>query len=68
MCTTRSQFILNLRSYMFRPAAVNRDQISLCEILIIIIIFFTLKIKFKINIVTENFETNATFERQTQRK
>jgi len=53
---------------MFRPAAVNRDQISLCEILIIIIIFFTLKIKFKINIVTENFETNATFERQTQRK
>jgi hypothetical protein len=51
MCTTRSRFILNLRSYLFRPVAINRDQIYLHEILLNIIKFFTLKIKFKINVV-----------------
>jgi hypothetical protein len=48
---------------MFRPVAINRAQIYLREMLLNIIKFFTPKIKFNINIVTENFETNSTFER-----
>jgi hypothetical protein len=37
---------------MFRPADINRDQISLQVILLNVIKRFTLKIKFIINVVT----------------
>jgi hypothetical protein len=47
----KSRIILNLSSYLFRSAVINRNQIYLHVILLNVIQFFILKIKFKINLV-----------------